>query len=471
MKRKHHNLFFSSGYWLIFLVLLFFSLPLCVSGYDTRILSLNSPTLSQTAGASAAGVGANIIFPTDEFGLGMSSVPDTFDIWKLPSKMADKGLFPSNSIILDYTGAANGNGGIVISPAKLPITLGVFALRPNQNGWVTGSSRGDLTGLGGTYFADSGVTSIVTPPATPSNVVDVIAAFKIGRFSIGAGAGWTYDKALETNTSTEGTPDSSITQKSTSSVITVRGGIGSDFTLGIPISLDLGAIIAISSYDATYKSGAGAVPASEDDSITANNKTLNFCARALGSISPNIDIVLLGDFVSMPQKYSQKNDGTNLDSTTDQVDDTSFTSFGFGAGMNWTPSEKVLVNALFTAIFGEGTWVGEGPAATPPDRPEDSITWKTFRGVIDGEFTLTHWMLLRGGLGGALSWSVTETNVATGGTALEVKSFMFTPSAAAGMGIKIKDPVSLDFVVNMSNFASSTFFQTLALQTSIKVDF
>lgn len=127
------------------------------------------------------------------------------------------------------------------------------------------------------------------------------------------------------------------------------------------------------------------------------------------------------------------------------------------------------MNTLITAVFGKGTWVGEAPGAG--DRPEDSLNWKTFRGVIDGEFTLTHWMILRGGLGGALSWTKEKTNAATGGTSSEVKSFTFTPSAAAGMGIKIKDSVTLDFVLNLGNLTSSTFFETLAMQASMKVDF
>jgi hypothetical protein len=453
--------------------LLFLGLPLSTPGYDTRLLALNSPTLSQTAGADAAfGAGNAIIFPTDEFGLGLSSVPDTFDIWKLPGRLADKELFPSNSVILDYTGAATGNGGIVIAPAKLPFTLGVFALRPSQNGWVIGSPRGDL-GLSATYYdeavADGIVTVPGTQPAAPTNIIDALIAAKLGRFTIGGGVGYAYDKALDSATSTEGTADSEITQKAESSVFTVRVGAGMDLTLGIPIAFDLGMMYLFSNHEATYKSGAAAVPASEDDSVNADNESVNFCVRAFGSVSPTIDIVLLGDFVIfMDQEYTQKDNGTALDSNTAQVHEVGFSSYGFGAGINWTPSEKVLVNALVTAVLGQGGWIAETP---PAGAPEDSLTWKTFRGVIDGEFTITHWMLLRGGLGCDLSWSVTDINVATGGTASEVKSFMFTPSAAAGMGIKIKDPVTLDFVVNTSNLASSNWFQTLALQTSIKVDF
>ncbi len=475
MERRQNTFFWVTGCLVFIFALLFLGLPLSALGYDTRLLALDSPTLSQTAGAAAAGVGVNIIFPSDEFGLGLSSVPDTFDIWKLPGRLADKRLFPSNSVILNYTGGTTGNGGIVIAPAKLPFALGVFVLRPNLNGWVIGSPRGDLAGLGASYYADAvtdGILSVpALGPAAPTNVIDGLIAVKLGRFTIGAGVGYAYDKALDTVTSTEGTANSEITQKSESSVITVRFGAGVDFTLGIPFALDLGQIVAINNYEASYKSGAVAAPPSEDDVINGDSMATSVYARVLGSVSPALDIVLLVDYAWMEQEYDQVDNGTTLDSTTAQVDKdgSNFGSVGFGAGMNWTPSNKVLVNALVTAVLGEARWIAEAPG--PTFRQEDFLTWKTFRGVIGGEFTLAPWIVLRGGIGSALSWSVTELNADTGGTSSEAKSFNFTTTASAGMGIKIKDPVTLDFVVNMSNFTSSTFFQTLALQTSMKVDF
>jgi opacity protein-like surface antigen len=179
--------------------------------------------------------------------------------------------------------------------------------------------------------------------------------------------------------------------------------------------------------------------------------------------------VVLGEYTRLPQDYSQTDDGTALDSTTDQVDDTKFTSFGGGAGINWTPSDKVLVNTLVTVVFGEGEWVAEAPGAG--NRPGDTLDWVTLRGVIDGEFTIARWLLLRGGLGAGLSWAAEKQGVDTGLVESEDKSFTFFPSAAAGLGIKIKDPVSLDFVLNLNNFTTGAPFGALSTRASIKVDF
>jgi hypothetical protein len=469
MKPQRKKILFISIFKFFIFIILILALPLSLYGYDTRIFALDGPTLSHTFGAALAGV--IVIFPTDEFlGLGLSAVEDTLDIWKLPSRLADKELFPTNSVIIDYTGGFTGNGGLVIAPSRWPVTLGIFTLRPNQNGWVIGEPRGDLAGLGATYFADSGNDISGTPPAAPSNIIDALCALKVGSILIGGGIGYAYDKAFDAENSIAGTADSTTTQKSKSSVLTFRAGVTFDLVIQIPITFDIGVIFAHSNYEATLESGAAAVPlVSQDDSITADNNAFSIGTRIIGGITSDIEVVVLGEYTRLPQDYSQTDDGTALDSTTDQVDDTKFTSFGGGAGINWTPSDKVLVNTLVTVVFGEGEWVAEAPGAG--NRPGDTLDWVTLRGVIDGEFTIARWLLLRGGLGAGLSWAAEKQGVDTGLVESEDKSFTFFPSAAAGLGIKIKDPVSLDFVLNLNNFATGAPFGALSTRASIKVDF
>ncbi len=129
----------------IFLFAFLLLLPFAAGAWDTRILSLDSPSLSESFGVPTTY--GNVLFPTDEFGIGLSAVADPLDIWKLPEQLANTALFPSSSVILDLTGsgtALGGNAGLVIPFKQLPLVLGVFAMRPSMNGWVVGTAPVEL---------------------------------------------------------------------------------------------------------------------------------------------------------------------------------------------------------------------------------------------------------------------------------------------------------------------------------------
>lgn len=454
------------------LVLLLVIVPLSIGAYDTRLLSLNNPTLSQTAAVPSTLL-PNLLFPTDEFGLGVSAVPDSLDIWKLPQQLANKALFPSNAVILDYTGPAvtDGNAGLVLAPGKLPLVIGVFCRRPDQNGWMIGTPRLDLPGLGLDFFADGSAPATMqvgTGPSAPSNIADLILALRLGNLAFGAGAGFSYDQALNSTTSTAGTANSDITEKASSSVITLRGGANLALTILFPLSIDLGTILMLSNYSTTYVSGAAAPVPNENDSITARNMALSVSGRIAAALSSALQVFVLGDFASLPQNYSAADNAVALDSVTIRVDPASFTSFGAGTGFNWTPAAGVLVNALVSGVLGQATWTREAPGAV--SRPADSFNWTTLRCLIDGEFPLLKWLIVRGGLGGSLSFITDTRNVTTGGLQIANTYTVFSPSAAAGLGLLLTEKVALDLALNLANFMTSNLFQTLVLQASLKAD-
>ena len=76
-----------------------------------------------------------------------------------------------------------------------------------------------------------------------------------------------------------------------------------------------------------------------------------------------------------------------------------------------------------------------------------------------------------GNFGVRVGGSADENNADTGGTDFEDKFFGINTRASAGLGIKVADPVMIDFVVNLTNFTSSTFFQTPVIAASVMVDF
>lgn len=433
--------------------------------YDTRLFGLNSPTLSQSAGAAAAGVA--VLFPTDEFALGLSAIPDTFDIWKLPARLADPELFPSSMAVVEFTSSTQGNGGLVLSLENLPLTVGVFAFRPDRNTWVTGSGRNVF--IGNDYYdTATGPLTGVTEPGAPSNIADVFAALSFGNIMVGAGAGYAYDKAVDSSTSTVGTANTDIDSKATSSVFTIRAGLGVDLDAPLPLAIDVGLLVPISKYETTYETGSAAVPPNENDSITADNKSFNLSSRITAGLLPKADVVLLVDYASLPQEFTVKDDDVKLTNTTLQVDDTKVTSFGVGAGVNWKPKEGTLLNCLLTFVSGKAEYTSE--AAGAGNRPDDSTKWTTLEGVIDGEFQVSQKLILRGGVGGSMGWEIEEDNQDTGGTDSETTTFTYGTSAAAGLGYQITDSVLLDFVVNLNNWASTNWLQTLSTRAAVQVE-
>jgi hypothetical protein len=79
--------------------------------------------------------------------------------------------------------------------------------------------------------------------------------------------------------------------------------------------------------------------------------------------------------------------------------------------------------------------------------------------------------MVRGGLATAKTWSTAEFEEDTGGFNETFKDFDLTTSAALGAGIKILDPVYLDFVVNLGNLTGAGAFQSLAFGTSVTAEF
>jgi hypothetical protein len=51
------------------------------------------------------------------------------------------------------------------------------------------------------------------------------------------------------------------------------------------------------------------------------------------------------------------------------------------------------------------------------------------------------------------------------------KDYSFNSSAALGLGVKILDPVYIDFVVNLENLTGAAAFRTLALATTVTAEF
>jgi hypothetical protein len=424
--------------------------------YAPRIQGLNNPTLSHSLAAASAGLA--IAFPTDEFGYGASALPDTLDIWKFPSRLADKALFQTNWSVLDYTSPAGGDAGLVLANAGLPINLGLFVMRPTSTSWVQGQARSEF--LGDNFYDTASATLTgITEPNAPSNIIDVLASIELGMLSLGASVGWAYDQAISATSDISGTADSDIQTKASSSVLTIRGGATIDMD---PFLLDLGLILPISSYESKFSSGAGAFPTSQDDSLSAGNTAFNATARLLYSLQPELQLVALADFVSLPQNFKFSDDNTNI-----RVDDTGINSFGLGVGANWK-RKALLVSSLLSFILGSANYTAE-PLGTG-NRPEDASSWNALRINLAAELPLSQIFTLRGGASGSLAWLTAENNADTGGSNFTQTQFNFSSTASAGLGVQLTPAMDLDFVLNLANFTSSFNFQTLAFRAALEIN-
>jgi hypothetical protein len=446
--------------WL-FILSAFLALPLALSAWDSRIYSLGAPTLS-LSGAVPTGF-ANFVFPTDEYGLGLSAVPDALDVFILPQQLANSKLFPSTSIILDSTVLINPNGGIVMGLGK-QFVLGVFLFRPTLNGWVTGAPRANLAGLGGSYTADSGVA--VTAPTVPANLADVIFAARLGTLLVGGGVGFSYSQAANDSSSIVGTANSTTTNTSSGYVIT--GRLGASLPLG-PVAFDASALLMYGSESASRVSGAAAAIPNLNNSLTAGDFTFSVNARAIVPLAAALDLVALADFALLPQNYSASTAAGAVTTTTALIDSTQFLSFGGGAGVNWKPAEPVMLNALLTVVYGTGSWVSQAAGVTP--RPTNSEGWLTFRPVLDGEFKIASWVTLRGGVFAVVRWVTTTTAANTGGTTTVTQPVELGAGANAGFGFQITDKAALDILLNLVNFdGTGGGIQVPGLSASLKVD-
>lgn len=153
------------------------------AGADPRLEGLSLPTLNLSLAVPASY--PNVVFPTDENGLGIPLIRARYEIFKFPQNLADRDLFPKKTVVFNYTGANDGSGGLFL-PLELlgfPVGVGAYLNRPDQNGWVTGAPRGELAGLGGSFGAD--IPNNIPAgdyPAAPQNHADVFiaAAFPFG---------------------------------------------------------------------------------------------------------------------------------------------------------------------------------------------------------------------------------------------------------------------------------------------------
>jgi hypothetical protein len=449
--------------------LCFLVVPIVLSSaWDARLASLNNPTLSANASVPR-GTLPSLVFPTDEFGYGLSFVPDPLDIWKRPQKLADQSLFPSHAVIVDWTGPTvfDGSAGIVVGLKALPLSLAFFLGRPNINGWVVGDYMVDLYGMN--YWDEAmsvGGINNITELFTPANLVDLIVALHLGEVLIGVSVGFSYNLAADHNWVYK-----IETEMSHTSMITFRGGITVPLNLSFPLTIDLGAMLLKSDFVAKYVDSAG----TDDDSIEVDNYTFSVCGRFTFGLGPALDLVFVGEYAQTgDDDFSVSDDGITLTRNDLRLDGARFYSGGGGIGINWTPNGSVLVNGM-VSVIGGGVWYNDEPAGVFTSE-NDNISWFTFYSVIDSELAIRKWFYLRGGIGTTVNY-VDEYHPNPPGPETRFGYTDITPSASAGIGFVIAEKIHLDIALNLMNiigFDTSnpypTLFKAPALQASIKAD-
>jgi hypothetical protein len=450
------------------LIICFLFLPLLASAWDARLASLNNPTLSANASVPS-GTLPSLVFPTDEYGYGLSFIPDPLDIWKLPQKLADPSLFPSHSVIVDWSGPTifDGSAGIVVGLEALPLSLAFFLGRPNLNGWVVGDYMDDL--YGGNYWDEAmsvaGMNNI-TEPVTPANLADLIVALHLREVLFGVSVGFSYNLAADNQWVYK-----IETEKSRTSVITLRGGITVPLNLSFPLTIDLGSMFLISDFLAKYVDSAG----TDDDSIEVDNFTYSVCGRFTFGLGPALDLDFVGEYAQTGyDDFSVFNDGIALTRYDLRLDGARIYSGGGGIGINWTPNDSVFVNGMISVISG-GVDYNDEPAGVFTSE-HDNITWITFRSVIDSELAIRKWFYLRGGIGTTVNY-VGETHPNPPGPETRLWYTVNTPSASAGIGFIIAEKIHLDIALNLMNIIGydtvnpyPTLSKAPALQASIKAD-
>ena len=449
-------------FFLVLSLMMFVSVSLYAS--NARLLALNNPTLSHTAAIPASDL-PNVVFPGDDFGVGISAVPDTLDIWKFPQALVDQDLYPSTTVLFNFLSPKNVSSGIVTGLGNLPLALGVFGMRPDRNGWVTGAPRSDLENLGSDYAEDAGNAIITnsTPPDAPNNIVDVLLALKLGMFSFGIGGGFSYDIAQWYSDEIFGTSDSDTVKSSYTWVATGRIGTGMDLNPNVPLSVDLCGLFLFSRYNATFESGLAATPlVNQDDSVTADNIYWSAGGRITWTLAPKLDLIILGEFARMPQDYEATDDGSTLDTATTRIDPASFWSINGGLGLNWAPDNNMFINGLIIIAGGVGSFQNEAPAPGPRDE-EDSYVWITIRGVVGGEFDLTSRLIVRCGAGGTYNNFDTSHDTSTNFTSMDI-----VPSASAGMGFLITDKITLDLGVQFLDLTARNTFGSATVAASLE---
>jgi hypothetical protein len=450
--------------------LILLGLPLTLAA-DPRLEGMNFPTLNLSRGVPSSYT--NIESPTDENGLGIPLIRSRYEVFKFPQNTADRELFPEKTVIFNYTGGTDGSGGLFLpfTLRDIPVGVGVYVNRPDQNGFVTGAPRSDL-GFAASFGAEViGSTDISFLPNEPQNMADIFFGAELSNgLRLGLGYGLAYNKSYDVSAEDVGVADSTIEEKATSAVIVARLGAGYDLDGSVPLAIDVGASAHIGRYNVQLTSGTNAFPANQDDSIIAGNMVFDVGTRISAMLRPTFDINFAGTFAYLPQNFDQvTDDGTEFDTTTEQIDDTTLWSAGGALGIAWHPKDDALVEAQVSGIYGRAKFVTEAPGAPP--RPEDLASYLTVGGQIGAEFPLSERLTVRGGLGSSKTWDKFEDVEGTGGTDTTFKDFQLNTSAALGAGIKILDPVYLDFVVNLNNLTGSGAFQSLAFGTSVIAEF
>jgi outer membrane protein with beta-barrel domain len=290
-----------------------------------------------------------------------------------------------------------------------------------------------------------------------------LAGYDMGTMTLGAGLSLAMGQGDAQNGNVIGTADTNIAYTSTSSVITLRAG-GSYLTPDM--SVDLGLALPISSMSVSYT--AGLVAGDQNDKVEASNTALNFTGRAKFKMAKDMSLVGLLDFVSLPQQFKVTDNGATLGTADLRVDDTSASSFGLGAGLNWDWNKKLL-NVLLTASFGGAQYTSEFANNGTSPRPEDSMSFSSMRLSLNGEYPLNKDLILRGGLGGSIASRVIENKTDTGGFDSKLTMSYVDTDAAAGLNFIVSDTVDLDFVLNLTNFATANNFGTLAFQAGVNV--
>ena len=444
---------------LLLVVLSLSLIPMSLSAWDTRLTGLGGPSLAigQELPSALLAVG---LFPTDQFNVGLSAIPDPVDIFTLPQQLGNEKMFPSNALIAEWTGTTTGSGGLVMKP-KGPMTFAIFLMRPGNNGFVIGAPRGAFPALG-TFVTDSTVT--VTAPTAPSNIFDFIFSYKLGNVLLGGSAGFAYGLAANINESTSGTANSNVTD--TSSTWAATGRLGASMPLG-PVGFDAGVVVVVG--NASAKQVTGAMPpvpygANLNDSLTATNVALSVNARALLPLGDKLDFAGVGNFSMLPQNYSASNAAGAITNSTALIDPSGIWSAGTGAGITWKPSDAFTIIGYLSAIVGAGNWVnviGASPSST---------LWVTVKPLLSGELKPATWLTIRGGVSYAGIYNTTTLNVNAGGTASTTVTWTTGATVNAGCSIQVTDKALLEMVINLTNFTAAAGLATPFIQTSLKMD-
>ncbi len=450
----------------VFAAMLIMLTPSLLLGTPAYLIALSNPTLALSAAAPS--ILSNFVSPLDEFGFGIPFVDHEYAWFWIPQELAEDQVYPNNMLLIDYTGSNSGNGGLVYKFKFMGMPAGAAAHinRDNRNGFNSGLLRGDLFGPGATFFADI-TTSVSVAPGIPSNLFDIgIGVMPSSRMSLGFSGGWAHDKTFEQSDEIDGTADSTTDQESKGNVYIGRFG-GSYYADGW--KLDLRAAAHLGRYEATYKSEANAVPANEDDSITAKNTAWAIGGRFTYNLTDKLDLLGIFDYQSIPQNYDAEDDGSSIDSTTARVDDTKFNTWGVGLGANLRYKVGGLIHGDVQAINGKGTYTEEGPG--PGTRPEDEIRWWTLGANLGATVPVLPRLELTGAVGHSKTWTTDERDRDTGLSDVKSSDFSVSTDAALGLRYQFLDPVTLDFVMNLDNFTSAGALGGLSLRTSMIVDF